>query len=196
MFKYMISQVALNNIKKDLTIITIVFSIAHVIKQKVVNKSDDLFNQAFLEDLVGTLVGFSVFNSIESMLPKLPAWLPVTAIKVGVMLVTKTAALALYRKQDVASKFTKPYLTNIGLVLGAIVLYDMFVKNVLNKSGKYDKIQKIAPVVGDIAGKGWEMVISDVMGDGDIEKDTPLEVMVTLMGIAGFHLVNAFFNLV
>ena len=192
----MISQVALNNIKKDLTVVTIVFVIAHVLKEKVILKSDNLFSGAFIEDLAGTLVGFSAFNSIESMLPKLPSWLPVSALKVGTMVVVKTAALAIYKGQDVASKFNNKYIMNLGMVVGSLVLYDVFVKRVLNKSGKYDKIKKLAPVIDDVGSKGWSMVVSDVMGDGDIERDTPLDVLVTLMGILGFHLVNAFFNVV
>lgn len=192
----MISQVALNNIKKDLTVVTIVFVIAHVLKEKVILKSNNLFSGAFIEDLAGTLVGFSAFNSIESMLPKLPSWLPVSALKVGTMVVVKTAALAIYKGQDVASKFDNKYIMNLGLVVGSLVLYDVFVKRVLNKSGKYDKIKKLAPVIDDVGSKGWSMVVSDVMGDGDIERDTPLDVLVTLMGIMGFHLVNAFFNVV
>ena len=40
------------------------------------------------------------------------------------------------------------------------------------------------------------MVISDIMGDGDIETETPTNVLVTLMGILGFHLINGFINLV
>jgi hypothetical protein len=192
----MISQVALNNIKKDLTVVTIVFVIAHVLKEKIILKSDNLFSGAFIEDLAGTLVGFSAFNSIESMLPKLPSWLPVSALKVGTMVVVKTAALAIYKGQDVASKFNNKYIMNLGLVVGSLVLYDVFVKRVLNKSGKYDKIKKLAPVIDDVGSKGWSMVVSDVMGDGDIERDTPLDVLVTLLGILGFHLVNAFFNVV
>ena len=192
----MISQVALNNIKKDLTVVTIVFVIAHVIKTKVILKSDNLFTPAFIEDLAGTLVGFSVFNSIESMLPKLPSWMPIEAAKVSTMIVVKTAVLAVYKGQDIASKFTQQFLMNLGMVFGSLVLYDVFAKRVLNKSGKYDKIKKLAPAIHDVGEKGWSMVISDIMGDGDIERDTPVDVVVTLMGILGFHLINGFVDLV
>ena len=192
----MISQVSLNNIKKDLTVVTIVFVIAHVIKTKVILKSDNLFTPAFIEDLAGTLIGFSVFNTIESLLPKLPSWIPVSAIKVATMVTVKTTVLALYKGQDVKAKFNQKFLMNLGLIFGAIVLYDVFVKNVLNKSGKYDKIKKLAPVIDEVSGKGWSMVVSDIMGDGDIERDTPIDVLVTLMGILGFHLINGFVDLV
>lgn len=192
----MISQVSLNNIKKDLTVVTIVFVIAHVIKTKVILKSDNLFPPSFIEDLAGTLVGFSVFNSIESLLPKLPSWLPIDALKVSTMVVVKTIVLAFYKGQDIKAKFSNKFLMNLAMVFGSLVLYDVFVKNILNKSGKYDKIKKLAPVIDEVSGKGWSMVISDIMGDGDIETETPTNVLVTLMGILGFHLINGFINLV
>jgi hypothetical protein len=192
----MISQVSLNNIKKDLTVVTIVFVIAHVIKTKVILKSDNLFTPSFIEDLAGTLVGFSVFNSIESLLPKLPSWLPIDALKVSTMVVVKTIVLAFYKGQDIKAKFSNKFLMNLAMVFGSLVLYDVFVKNILNKSGKYDKIKKLAPVIDEVSGKGWSMVISDIMGDGDIETETPTNVLVTLMGILGFHLINGFINLV
>ena len=130
----MISQVSLNNIKKDLTVVTIVFVIAHVIKTKVILKSDNLFTPSFIEDLAGTLVGFSVFNSIESLLPKLPSWLPIDALKVSTMVVVKTIVLAFYKGQDIKAKFSNKFLMNLAMVFGSLVLYDVFVKNILNKS--------------------------------------------------------------
>ena len=189
-------QTTLAIIKNDLIIVSIIFVIAHYIKEKLILKSNNLFNQAFIKDLVGTLIGFSVFNAIENMLPKLPHWFPVSAIKVGTMIVVKTVVLAIYDKQDVVSKFTESYVINLALVVASMILYDLFVKNILNKNGTYSKVRKIAPVVDEVSGKAWEMVISDVMGDGDIEKDTPLNVLTTLGGIVGFHLINSFVTLV
>ena len=173
-------------IKNDLVVVTMITVIGHLFRQKVVLKESPLFTPLFYRELAGTLVGFSVYNTISSLLPKMPEYIPQNALKIVTMLTVKAVMLAVMNKQPVGKVFSTKFLMNLGIIVGGLVIFDLIVKYVITKA-VWDTQGSVVKTLGE---KGISTLASDMVRDGDVETETPLSVMTMMVGVLGFAAIN------